>query len=170
MATEHEVGDLLRRIGWTIGTAETCTGGLIVHRLIGVPGSSAYVRGGVVAYANDLKTGLLGVDPAVIAAHGVVSEAAALALAEAARATLRVDVGLATTGIAGPPDPTRRSQKPVGLVHVAVAWPGGSRAERHQWPSQARRSNMAASAEAALALAARIVRAALDGEPAAPPR
>jgi PncC family amidohydrolase len=161
---ERELGDLLRRIGWTVGAAETCTGGLIVHRLISVAGSSAYVRGGVVAYANDLKTGLLGVDPAVIAEHGVVSEAAALALAQAARATLRADLGLATTGIAGPPDPTRRSQKPVGLVYIGVAWPGGARVEQHHWPSQARLANMAASAEAALALGVAVVREALGGQ------
>jgi PncC family amidohydrolase len=158
---ERELGDLLRRAGWTIGAAETDTGGLILHRLIGVPGSSAYVRGGVVAYANDLKTGLLGVDPAVIAEHGVVSEATARALAVAARAALRVDLGLATTGIAGPPDPTRRSGKPVGLVYVAAAWPGGVRVEQRQWPSQERLANMAASAEAALTLGAAVVRAHL---------
>jgi PncC family amidohydrolase len=155
------LGAVLRQLGWTIGTAETCTGGLIAHRLIGVAGSSAYVHGGVVAYANAVKTGLLGVDAAVIETHGVVSAATALALATAARTALGVDLGVATTGIAGPVDPTRRSRKPVGLVYVAVAWPGGSRVEEHTWPPQDRRANMAASAEAALQLAATVARAAL---------
>jgi PncC family amidohydrolase len=158
VAVEDEVGPLLRQAGWTIGTAETCTGGLVAYRLISVPGSSAYVRGGVVAYANEIKTGLLGLDPDVIAVHGVVSEACALALARAARRTLGVDLGLATTGIAGPPDPNRRSGKPVGLVYVAAAWPGGERCEQHLWPSPDRTANMAASAEAALALATRVLR------------
>jgi PncC family amidohydrolase len=160
---EAAIGRELRRLGWTIATAETCTGGLVAHRLIGVPGSSAYVRGGVVAYANDLKTGLLGIAPATLAEHGVVSAACALALAAAARRVLAADVGLATTGIAGPPDPTRRSQKPVGLVHVAVAWPDGQRVERYQWPSQDRLSNMASSAGAVLALALAVLAAAPAG-------
>ncbi|MCC6626079.1 MAG: CinA family protein [Chloroflexi bacterium] len=160
---EDEVGALLRQLGWTIGTAETCTGGLIAHRLIGVAGSSAYVRGGVVAYANGIKVSLLGIAPAVIAEHGVVSATTALALALAARTALGVDLGLATTGIAGPADPARRSRKPVGLVYVAAAWPAGSRVEEHQWPAQDRRANMAASAEAALRLAAAVAREALAG-------
>ena len=158
MTSEHDLGALLRARGWSVATAETCTGGLVAHRLISVPGSSAYVRGGVVAYANEVKTGLLAIDPALIARHGVVSPACALALAQAARRALGADVGLATTGIAGPPDPTRRSKKPVGLVYVDVAWPGGERGEQHRWPGQERLANMTASAEAVLALAVTVLR------------
>lgn len=158
MEPEAAIGPLLRARGWSIGTAESCTGGLIAQRLIGVPGSSAYVRGGVVAYANEVKIGLLGIDPALIEEHGVVSAACALALARAARHVLGVDLGVATTGIAGPPDPARRSRKPIGLVYVAVAWPQGERVEEHRWPSQDRGANMAASAEAALALAVDVLR------------
>jgi PncC family amidohydrolase len=157
MVLEREVGRHLAAAGLTIATAETCTGGLVSYRLISVPGSSAYVRGSVVAYANDVKTGLLGVDSAVIDTHGVVSEASALGLAQAARQALGADVGLATTGIAGPADPSRRSRKPVGLVFVAVAWPAGQLVEQHQWPTGDRTSNMAASAEAVLALALRVL-------------
>jgi nicotinamide-nucleotide amidase len=90
-----------------------------------------------------------------------VSAETAVALAAAARTVLGVDLGIATTGIAGPADPTRRSTKPVGLVYVAVAWPTGQRVEEHQWPPQDRRANMAASAEAALQLAAGVALDAL---------
>jgi PncC family amidohydrolase len=152
MAREKELGEALRRLGWTVATAETCTGGLVAARLIGVAGSSAYMRGAVVAYANEIKTGLLGVAPGLIAAHGVVSAETALALARAARQILGADLGLATTGIAGPADPSRRSRKPVGLVYVAAAWPAGERVEEHRWPPQERQRNMQSSAEAALAL------------------
>ena len=120
--------------------------------------------GGVVAYGNDAKTGLLGIPAGLIAEHGVVSAACARALAEAARRSISSDMGLATTGIAGPPDPTRRSQKPVGLVYVAVAWPDGTRVEEHQWDSQERARNMASSAEAVLRLGVSILREMAKGE------
>lgn len=157
MVLEAILGAELRRRGWTIATAETDTGGLIAYRLVSVPGSSAYVRGGVVAYANQLKTGLLGIDPDLLERHGVVSPECALALAQAVRRLTGADLGLATTGIAGPPDPTRRSAKPVGLAYVAAAWPDGERVEHHQSGSLVRQSNMAAAATAALTLALTIV-------------
>jgi PncC family amidohydrolase len=160
-ANDLGLGALLRQLGWTIGTAESCTGGLIVQQLIAVPGSSDYVRGGIVTYANDVKVSLLGLDRADLERAGVVSEATAVAMATAARRVLGVDVGLATTGIAGPADPRRRSQKPVGLVYVAVAWPAGTTCRQHQWPPQSRSANMTASAEAALRLGHDICQAAL---------
>ncbi|MDY0909244.1 CinA family protein [Microbacterium sp. CFBP9034] len=119
-------GDVLAALGdrgWTIGTAESLTGGLVVASLIDVPGASAHVRGGVVAYATDLKHTTLGVDRALLQAVGPVHADVAQAMAEAARRVLGADVGVATTGVAGP-DP--QDGQPVGTVFTAVATPAGS--------------------------------------------
>ncbi len=110
---------------WTIGTAESCTAGLVAAHLASVPGSSATLRGGVVAYANDIKSGIVGIDPGLIAAHGAVSPDVAIALADGARTTLGCDVGVGVTGIAGPGGGS--AEKPVGLVHIAVTGPEGRR-------------------------------------------
>ncbi|MCW2621729.1 MAG: Competence-inducible (CinA-like) protein [Frankiales bacterium] len=118
------VGALLRAAGQTLATAESLTGGLVAGTLTGAPGISSVFRGGLVVYATDTKHGLAGVDAEVLAAHGAVSAATALALAEGARAVLGADWGIATTGVAGP-DP--QEGKPVGTVHVAVAGPAGTR-------------------------------------------
>jgi nicotinamide-nucleotide amidase len=112
------VGDLLRSRACTIAVAESCTGGMVLERLTAVPGSSAYVAGGLVAYSNELKTQLLGVDPALIAAHGAVSEPVAAAMAEGMRARAGADVAVSITGIAGPGGGT--AAKPVGTVVIAV--------------------------------------------------
>ncbi len=113
------VGSLLRDRGLTVATAESCTGGLLAKRLTDTPGSSDYFVGGVVAYSDALKTSLLGVDPALLAAHGSVSQEVARAMVEGVRDRLGADCALSTTGIAGPggghPD------KPVGLVYVGAA-------------------------------------------------
>jgi len=118
--------------GWVLATAESCTGGLIASTLTNIDGSSAWFHGGVVAYSNELKCGLLGVDPATIAEHGAVSEATVL---EMARGALRLPgmpaergAAIAVSGIAGPTGGTR--EKPVGTVWIAWAWPGGERAEK----------------------------------------
>lgn len=116
------VGDLLRARGLTIAAAESCTGGLVLQRLTDVPGSSTYVRGGIVAYSNDLKAMLLDVDPALMEAHGAVSEPVAAAMAEGVRARTGADVTLSITGIAGPDGGTEA--KPVGTVVIAVLVPG----------------------------------------------
>jgi nicotinamide-nucleotide amidase len=112
------LGILLRDRGLTIATAESCTGGLVAKRLTDPPGSSDYFVGGVVAYSNALKTGLLGVDPDLIAEHGAVSEQVAAAMAEGARDRLEARCAIATTGIAGPTGGS--ADKPVGLVYVAT--------------------------------------------------
>jgi nicotinamide-nucleotide amidase len=117
------VGELLRR-GLTIGTAESCTGGAVADALVGVPGVSQTFRGAIVAYANDVKTGLLGVPETTLAAVGAVSEETALAMAQGARARLGVDIALSTTGIAGPDGGT--PDKPVGLVWFGYAGPDGA--------------------------------------------
>ena len=106
----------------TIAVAESCTGGLLAARLTGRPGSSAYVLGGVVVYANEAKTALAGVDPALIASYGAVSAEVADALADGALERFGADVGVGVTGVAGPGGGT--PEKPVGRVHVAVAEAG----------------------------------------------
>lgn len=116
---DDQVADALRGAGETIGTAESCTGGLIAARLTDRPGSSAYVRGAIVAYDNAVKVGSAGVDPELIARHGAVSEEVAAALAAGAIARLGADVGVGVTGIAGPEGGT--PDKPVGLVWFGVA-------------------------------------------------
>ncbi len=116
------VAGLLREQGLTIATAESCTGGLLAGRLTDLAGSSDYVRGGMVVYANDAKSELAGVDPALIERHGAVSQEVAEALADGARARLRADVGVGVTGIAGPAGGS--AEKPVGLVWLSVAAPG----------------------------------------------
>lgn len=112
----------------TVAVAESCTGGLLAGRLTDRPGSSAYVVGGVVAYANEAKTALAGVDPALIREFGAVSAEVADALADGARTRFGTDVGIGVTGVAGPDGGT--PEKPVGRVHVAVAAGDGARVAR----------------------------------------
>jgi nicotinamide-nucleotide amidase len=106
--------------GQTIGTAESLTGGLVAAALTTVPGASAVVRGGIVAYAADLKNSLLGVPADLIERVGTVHSDVALAMASGARTRLGATVGVATTGVAGP-DPA--DGQPVGTVHIAVSGP-----------------------------------------------
>ena len=146
------LGGWLFARGWTLGGAESCTGGLVSHYITDVGGSSAYFMGTVVAYANHVKEGLLGVPGAVLAAHGAVSAEVARAMAQGARQALGVDVAYAVTGIAGPTGGTQG--KPVGTVYVAVASPLGEVVERHVWTSD-RRGNKQCSAVAVLDLLAR---------------
>ena len=126
------VGQALRAAGQTVATAESCTGGLIAKRLTDVPGSSAYVLGGAVAYANEVKTALLGVDPMAIAEHGAVSEPVAAQMADGIRRSLKADWGLSATGVAGPGGGT--PDKPVGLVWIGLAGPDGVEARRIDRP------------------------------------
>ncbi len=121
----------LGELGWTIGVAESLTGGLLCAALVEVPGASAYVRGGVVAYATDLKKTLLGVDGAILDLDGPVQPKVARQMADGARDVLgasggRADVGVSTTGIAGPASP---DGQPVGTVYVGVSTPLGTRVE-----------------------------------------
>lgn len=116
--------DGLREKDWTVATAESCTGGLLAGRLTKLPGSSDAVEGGIVSYSNAVKEQALGVDPALLAAHGAVSAEVAEAMAAGARERLGVDVAVSTTGIAGPGGGS--DEKPVGTVFVAVAAPDGT--------------------------------------------
>lgn len=128
---EETVGALLRERGLTVATAESCTGGLVAHRLTNVPGSSAYVRGGVVAYANDAKQRLLGVASTTLASHGAVSEEAAAEMAAGARQSLGADIAVSTTGIAGPDGGT--PEKPVGTVCLGLSSADETLAARYQF-------------------------------------
>ena len=110
--------------GWSVAAAESLTGGLVTAALIDVPGASRSVRGGVVAYASDLKASLLGVDATLLGTRGPVDPGVAAAMARGVRARLGADVGLATTGVAGP-EP--HDGACAGTVHVAVATAAGVR-------------------------------------------
>jgi nicotinamide-nucleotide amidase len=119
---EEVVGELLRARQWKIALAESCTGGLATSRLTDVPGSSDYLERSVVAYSNHAKVELLGVDAALIDAHGAVSAPVAEAMATGIRERARVDIGVGITGIAGPGGGSE--QKPVGTVCISVVGPG----------------------------------------------
>ena len=127
-SVDEQVASLLRERGWTIAVAESCTGGLLVARLTDLAGSSDYVLGGVVVYANEAKIALAGVSAETLSAHGAVSTQAAEELADGARTTLGADVGMGVTGIAGPGGGTE--EKPVGFVCFSVAGPDGARLTR----------------------------------------
>jgi nicotinamide-nucleotide amidase len=120
---DEQVAALLLERGWTIGTAESCTGGLLAARLTDLAGSSAYVQGGLVVYSNEAKIALAGVPAALIEGHGAVSTEVAEALADGARSALGTDVGVGITGIAGPGGGV--PGKPVGTVCFSVVGAGG---------------------------------------------
>jgi nicotinamide-nucleotide amidase len=116
---EATVGDLLKTRALSIAVAESCTGGLIGNRLTNVPGSSAYMKGGVIAYADEVKQRSLGVRAETLTTHGAVSEETAVEMAHGVRRALGADLGLAVTGVAGPDGGT--PDKPVGTVCFALA-------------------------------------------------
>ena len=112
------VGNLLKEQGKTIGTLESCTGGFLAHQITSVAGSSAYFKGSIVAYSNDIKTKLLDVQPDTLAQHGAVSEETVIEMVKGGLNTLNVDYAIAVSGIAGPTGGT--PTKPVGTIWVAV--------------------------------------------------
>ncbi|MEZ0106957.1 nicotinamide-nucleotide amidase [Catenulispora sp. EB89] len=113
-------------LGFTVAVAESLTGGLLAAAITSVPGASAVFRGSVTAYATDIKASVLGVDADLLAREGAVHPEVARQMAEGVRRLLGADVGLATTGVAGP---TQQDGKPVGLVYVGYSGPGASSAE-----------------------------------------
>ena len=141
--------------GVRLATAESCTGGLVGARLTEIPGSSDVYLGGVVAYANELKTGVLGVDPALVAEHGAVSEPVALAMVRGAIERLGADAAVSVTGIAGPGGGT--AAKPVGTIWYGVAHAGAAAAHRALLPGS-RHDIRARAAQAALHLLLRRLR------------
>jgi nicotinamide-nucleotide amidase len=124
--------ELCRARGLTLGTAESCTGGMVAARLTSVPGSSEVFRGALVAYANDVKSSGLGVPVELLDEHGAVSPEVAEAMARGARERLGVDVAVAVTGVAGPEGGT--AEKPVGLVFAHAVGPDGDRGVRTEFP------------------------------------
>ncbi len=127
MLVEEAIVAWCLRSGKTLATAESCTGGLISHRITNVPGASAVFLGGVTAYSNTVKTVMLDVPSQILAAVGAVSEAVAIAMAAGARTRLGADYAVAVTGIAGPGGGT--PEKPVGTVYMAAAGPAGHRTQ-----------------------------------------
>ena len=128
---EAILGELLKLKNATIATAESCTGGRLAAALNALPGSSAYYLGSVVAYANEVKQQVLGVEQDTLTQHGAVSEQTVREMAEGVRRLMRTDYAIATSGIAGPDGGTK--DKPVGTVWIAWATPEGTVAERYQF-------------------------------------
>ncbi len=116
---EARLGAALRAKAWTISAAESCTGGLLLHRLTNIPGSSGYVQGGVIAYADAVKERLLGVQRASLIEHGAVSEVVAREMALGVLNLFATEVAISITGIAGPGGAT--PTKPVGLTFIGIA-------------------------------------------------
>jgi nicotinamide-nucleotide amidase len=160
---EIAVGALLVQRTSTLAVAESCTGGLLAHRICSVPGASRYFRGAVVAYANQAKRDLLGVPEALLAAHGAVSAEVARAMAEGARDRFGADLAVATTGISGPDGGS--AEKPVGLVFVGFADARGSDAYEFLFPFDRERHRLVTSQ-----VALDWVRRALLGEERVAPR
>jgi nicotinamide-nucleotide amidase len=126
---EELVGLRLRETGFSLAVAESCTGGLICHRLTNVPGASDYFTGGAVTYSNQAKVDLLKVPEGILQSRGAVSAETALAMAVGAREVFHADIGLSVTGIAGPTGGT--PEKPVGTVYIGLATPQGVEARHH---------------------------------------
>ncbi|MCK4738622.1 MAG: nicotinamide-nucleotide amidohydrolase family protein [Deltaproteobacteria bacterium] len=114
-----EIGQTLRECEQTLATAESCTGGLLGDNLTNTPGSSKWFKGGVIAYSNEVKVGLLFVKKETLKKHGAVSKEVAKDMASGVRKRLKSDIGVAITGIAGPDKD--ETKKPVGLVFIALS-------------------------------------------------
>jgi PncC family amidohydrolase len=133
--------------GVTVATAESCTGGLVAAAITSIPGSSGYFRGGLVTYADEMKTDILGVPPATLEAHGAVSAQVARAMASGALERAGAALTISVTGISGPDGGS--AEKPVGLTYVGLASEDGVDVRRFQWTGD-RRANRTAAATAAL--------------------
>ena len=144
---EDVVGKLLIKNRKTIATAESCTGGLIGDRLTNISGSSLYYRGGIVAYSNSVKEKTIGVKKETLDSAGSVSEETALEMARGIRNKLNADIGLSTTGIAGPKGGTK--EKPVGLVYIAISYDRGEKVYRFTFTPY-RKTNKLMTSQAAL--------------------
>ncbi len=148
MREAHDIAPLLKARGWRLAVAESCTAGLLGHEITQVSGSSAYFWGGVIAYADEIKMGLLDVSETSLIRWGAVSAQVALEMATGVCRCTGAEVGLSITGIAGPTGGT--AQKPVGLTYVGLAVPQERWAWRHVWDGD-RSENKRVSVQAALA-------------------
>jgi PncC family amidohydrolase len=144
-----EIARVLGQHAWTIGTAESCTGGLIGDELTNRAGSSDYFLGGVISYSNAIKQNLLGVRAETLSSVGAVSEETAIEMARGVRNRLGVDVGISATGVAGPGGGS--AEKPVGLVYIGFSSPQCEMAQQCVW-SHDRIGNKRATADAAMKL------------------
>ncbi len=144
---EARIGELLADRQLTFAAAESCTGGLIMHRMTNIAGSSAYVIGGFVTYSNAAKITFTGVKPETLDAHGAVSAETAAEMALGARLAFSTDLALSVTGIAGPGGAT--PGKPVGLVYIGLSTQAGEQVREFHWMGD-RAENKTLSAEAAL--------------------
>lgn len=144
---EKIIGKLLNDQSMTLATAESCTGGLVSHRLTNVPGSSEYYVGGIVSYSNDVKAETLGVSKTILEEQGAVSKETACEMAENIRSKLSADLGLSITGIAGPTGGT--DEKPIGLTFIALASANGTQVKEFRFLTD-RKLNKNASSQAAL--------------------
>ncbi|MGC0143816.1 CinA family protein [Pseudactinotalea sp. Z1732] len=157
LTAENPAATLLARLGaacWSLGAAESLTGGLLADRIVQVPGASATFRGSVVSYATDVKRDLLGVDAGLLAAHGPVHPLVAAQMAAGAAQLLGTDLTLATTGVAGP---AGQDGQGVGTIYLACAHPGGVWV-RHYRLAGGREQLRASSVDLALALGAAAIR------------
>jgi nicotinamide-nucleotide amidase len=149
------VGEALKARGWWVALAESCTGGLVMHRLTNIPGSSAYVLGGIVAYDYRIKRELLGVQEETLVKYGAVSAETAREMAHGALLHLGADVVVSITGIAGPGG--GMPEKPVGLTYLCIVTAAGvERVERHIWEGDRQAIKMQ-SADAALRMILSVV-------------
>jgi PncC family amidohydrolase len=144
---------ILHKRKLTIAVAESCTGGLVAAALTDLPGSSEYFLGGVVAYANQAKEAVLGVDEGTLRKHGAVSRQVAIQMAVGARNLFGSDVAVSVTGVAGP---SAEENKPVGLTYIGASYQDKTIVRRHRW-NGGRASNRIASVEAAILLATEIL-------------
>lgn len=167
MHTLEQVHELLLRTGLTVAVAESCTGGLLCAALTETSGSSAYFLGGVLAYHDSVKLGLLGVRPETIAEHGAVSGPTAREMAEGVQRATGADVAIAITGVAGPSGGAEA--KPVGTTFICLTGLGITRTERFVWTGD-RRGNREQSVDAALHLLAELVERKLSAVSRAPLR
>ena len=157
--SETQIGDLLRERGWKVAVAESCTGGLIGHRITNVAGSSDYFNGGIIAYAYEAKVKLLGVSWETLKTYGAVSRETVLEMAEGARRSLETDIAISVSGIAGPAGGT--PDKPVGTVWVGLVAPQGQWARLFRFKGD-REQNKAAASDAALSILLEYLQGKLD--------
>ena len=148
------IGRMLVKSSQTLAVAESCTGGNIAHFITSNPGSSAYFKGGVVAYSNEIKSKLLEVSSQIIDTYGAVSQQVAEAMAAGAQRVLNADFSIATTGIAGPDGGT--TEKPIGTVWIAVAGPSGVKSEKFIFRHN-RERNIIRSTQSALDLLRKLI-------------